>query len=186
MLSKFQVRYGYLFSICGLLVVGCSGRVDGSQLESDIKAGIEQQGYRMRLKSVTCPSGIDRQQGVVFNCVAELLSDETFDVEVRQLDNQGNVDWEVPSSKAVLDVASLETDIQTALGQDLGQRPTVDCGPLYRLNLPGESFECDVVGDPIADAIAFRQSPPALTPREISTGRRFATHFLRQPPLAVR
>ncbi|MFE4106734.1 DUF4333 domain-containing protein [Almyronema epifaneia] len=167
------MRSGRLLSIFGLLIVGCSLRIDTAQLENDIKAGIEQQGYRIKLRSVICPSGIDQQTGVVFKCVAELVSDETFDIEVRQLDDSGNLDWTVPSSKVILNVATLETDIQTALAQEVGQRPAIDCGPLYRLNLPGESFECNVVGDPVASgdripaAIANVDTEGNLTWQEI-------------------
>lgn len=153
------MRYGCLISLCSLLAAGCNARLNTPQLEGEIKAGIEQQGYRIRVKSVTCPSGIDQQPGVVFNCVAELPSTATFNVEVRQLNDLGHVDWTVPSSPVILNVTALETDIQTALGQDLGQRPAVDCGSLYRLNLPSESFECNVIGDPIAG----RDRIPAVT-----------------------
>ena len=134
--------------LSSVLLSACS-QLNTRQLEAEIKAEIERQGHRITLRSVQCPDGVTKQEGVVFFCVGEVDPEGTFNVEVEQRDNQGDVTWTIDSSKVMLNLATLEAELETGLVQAIGQRSPVDCGSAYRLNQPGTAFECNVVGDPI-------------------------------------
>ena len=54
--------------------------------------------------------------------------------------------WDVPSSKVLINLASLEEKIQEDIKDAVGKRLAVDCGDTYRVNQRGDTFECDVVG----------------------------------------
>ncbi|MEM9904417.1 MAG: DUF4333 domain-containing protein [Cyanobacteria bacterium P01_D01_bin.44] len=137
------LRLGLLLWLAALS--GCY-RLNANQAEMEIKADIERQGRRVSLKSVTCPGNVSKQAGAYFRCVGELPTGEMFTINVTQQDDQGSLTWDVPSSKALINLVSLEEKIQTGFSQDLGKRPDIDCGAAYRINTRGESFECDVVG----------------------------------------
>ncbi|MEM6424140.1 MAG: DUF4333 domain-containing protein [Cyanobacteria bacterium P01_D01_bin.128] len=131
-----------------LLLAGC-GQLNTRQLAADIETEIEGQGYRISLQSVQCPDGITQQEGVVFFCVGTVTTDVDFNIEVQQIDNDGNVEWTVDSTRIILNLADLEAELEAGLAQDVGTRSPVDCGYAYRLNQPNVSFECNVVGDPL-------------------------------------
>ena len=137
----------------GLLVLGalglsaCGNRLDTSDIEATIQADIERQGRRLALKSVLCPSDVTRQAGGYFRCVGELEPEGTFTINVTQQDSQGHVTWEVPNSKALINLPKVEDTIQQGLSQVFGQRALIDCGTAtYRVNQPGDRFQCQVVG----------------------------------------
>ncbi|MEM9163259.1 MAG: DUF4333 domain-containing protein [Cyanobacteria bacterium P01_F01_bin.4] len=137
------LRLGLLLWLVALS--GCY-RLNANRAEAEIKADIERQGRRVSLKSVTCPGNVSKQAGAYFRCVGELPTGEMFTINVTQQDDQGSLTWDVPSSKALINLVSLEEKIQTGFSKDLGKRPDIDCGAAYRINQRGESFECDVVG----------------------------------------
>ncbi|NEP15351.1 MAG: DUF4333 domain-containing protein [Leptolyngbya sp. SIO4C1] len=121
-------------------------RLNSNRVEADIKADIERQGRRVSLKSVSCPGGIGKQAGAYFRCVGELPSGEMFTIHVTQQDDQGTLDWQVPSSDVLINLVSLEDKIQRTFSRELGQRAEIDCGAAYRISESGSAFECDVVG----------------------------------------
>jgi hypothetical protein len=143
----------------GLLMLGtlplaaCSNQLSNADVEAAIKADIERQGRRLSLKEVRCPSDVEKQAEAYFRCVGELDPEGTFTINVTQTDSQGNVTWEVPNSKVLLNLASVEARIQQGLAQALGRRAPIDCGSeLYRINQPGDQFECQIVGGLTLDA----------------------------------
>lgn len=140
-------------SLVGLLGLGvlalaaCSNRLNTTDIESNIKADIERQGRRLSLNAVRCPSDVSRQAEAYFRCVGELDPEGTFTINVTQMDNQGNITWEVPNSKALLNLPKVEDTIQQGLSQAFGKRAVIDCGTAtYRVNQPGDRFQCQVVG----------------------------------------
>lgn len=145
-------RHTLVFPNClvWLLVLGlvaCGNRLDTAAVESTLKADIERQGRRLSLKAVRCPSDVTRQAEAYFRCVGELDPEGTFTINVIQQDDQGNVTWEVPNSKALLNLPKVEDSIQQGLSQAHGRRAPIDCGSAtYRVNQPGDRFECQVVG----------------------------------------
>jgi hypothetical protein len=131
----------------GLGLTSCGNRLNTSDVEATIKADIERQGRRLALKAVLCPSDVTRQAGAYFRCVGELEPEGTFTINVTQTDSQGNVTWDVPNSKALLNLPKVEDKIQQELSQAFGQRALLDCGTAtYRVNQPGDRFQCQVVG----------------------------------------
>ncbi|WP_196358140.1 DUF4333 domain-containing protein [Nodosilinea nodulosa] len=132
----------------GLLgLSACGNRLNTTDIESSIKADIERQGRRLSLNAVRCPSDVSRQAGAYFRCVGELNPEGTFTINVTQQDNQGNITWEVPNSKVLLNLPKVEDTIQQGLSKTFGKRALIDCGTAtYRVNQPGDRFQCQVVG----------------------------------------
>ena len=138
------VRLGALLGLA--LLSSCSAHLNMSRIEDRIQDDIERQGRRLSLKSVVCPNRVLKQAEAYFRCVGELPDGSQFTINVIQQDDQGNVAWDVPSSKVLINLASLEEKIQAGTQAAVGRRLAIDCGPTYRVSKRGESFECDVVG----------------------------------------
>jgi len=142
------IRHHYgLWALAALLLAGCGNQLNTADIEATIKADLERQGHRLSLQDVRCPNQVPRQANHYFRCVGELDSEGTFTINVVQQDNQGTVEWEVPNSKAMLNLVTVEARIAEELGQVVGQRALIDCGHTYRANQPGDRFECQVVGE---------------------------------------
>ncbi|MEA5448122.1 DUF4333 domain-containing protein [Leptolyngbya sp. CCNP1308] len=142
----------YLIWPLALGLAACGSRLDTAAVEGAIKADIERQGRRLSLKTVLCPGDVKRQAEAYFRCVGEVDPEGTFTINVTQQDSQGNVTWEVPNSKALLNLPKVEDSIQQGLSQAYGKRAQIDCGSAtYRVNQPGDRFECQVVGDVTTD-----------------------------------
>ncbi|MBE7380497.1 MAG: DUF4333 domain-containing protein [Leptolyngbya sp. SIO1E4] len=138
-------RLALLFG--GLLTLtGCFNRLDIDAIEREIETEIESQSRRISLAEVRCPRDVYRQSGAYFRCVGHLRPEGQFTINVTQQDNQGTVDWDVPSSQVILNLAKVEAKLQEDFAQQFSKRAIVDCGELYRVNQPGEQFECQVIG----------------------------------------
>ncbi|MEO1070250.1 MAG: DUF4333 domain-containing protein [Cyanobacteria bacterium J06638_6] len=151
--NPFSALKSWLWCLGVLGLAACGNQLDTADVEAAIKTDIERQGRRLSVASVLCPSDITRQAEAYFRCVGELNPEGSFTVNVIQQDNQGNVTWEVPNSKALLNLPKVEDSIQQGLSQAYGKRALVDCGTAtYRVNRPGDRFECQVVGGLETDA----------------------------------
>lgn len=129
------------------LLTACNNRLNTTEVEAAIKADIERQGRRLTLKQVTCPTGIARQTNSVFRCVGELKPEGSFSINVVQIDSQGTLEWDIPNSTTLLNLAKVEAQIQTGLAKVVGKQAVIDCGSeAYRANQAGDRFECQVVG----------------------------------------
>ncbi|MGB3309240.1 MAG: DUF4333 domain-containing protein [Nodosilinea sp.] len=139
-----------LLGFLGLAALGlsaCSNRLNTADIEANIQADIERQGRRLSIGAVRCPSDVSPQAGAYFRCVGELEPEGTFTINVTQQDSQGNVTWDVPNSKVLINLPTVEDTIQQGLSQAFGQRAPIDCGTAtYRVNQPGDRFQCQVVG----------------------------------------
>jgi hypothetical protein len=150
---------------CLALASGCSNRLDTSTVEATLKADIERQGRRLSLNAVRCPSDVTRQAGAYFRCVGELNPEGTFTINVTQQDTQGIITWEVPNSKALLNLPKVEDSIQQGLAKAFGKRALIDCGTAtYRVNLPGDRFQCQVVGGIEAEATSIQSVLVSIDP----------------------
>jgi hypothetical protein len=150
---------------CLALASGCSNRLDTSTVEATLKADIERQGRRLSLNAVRCPSDVTRQAGAYFRCVGELNPEGTFTINVTQQDTQGTITWEVPNSKALLNLPKVEDSIQQGLAKAFGKRALIDCGTAtYRVNLPGDRFQCQVVGGLEAGATSIQSVLVSIDP----------------------
>ncbi len=138
------VRMGALLGL--VLLSSCSSHLNMSRIEADIQDDIERQGRRLTLKDVICPNRVAKQAEFYFRCVGVLPDGSEFTVNVIQQDDQGTVSWDVPSSKVLINLASLEEQIQDEIRDAVGKSLAVDCRDTYRVNKRGDSFECDVIG----------------------------------------
>ena len=138
------VRLGALLGL--ILLSSCSRHLNMSRIETDIQDNIERQGRRLTLKDVICPNRVKQQAEAYFRCVGELPDGGQFTINVIQQDDQGTIAWDVPSSKVIINLVSLEEKIQEDIREAVGKSLAVDCRDTYRINKRGDSFECDVVG----------------------------------------
>ncbi|MBE9069938.1 DUF4333 domain-containing protein [Leptolyngbya cf. ectocarpi LEGE 11479] len=145
-----MVRLGALVGL--IFLSSCSQYLNMSRIEADIQDDIERQGRRLTLKDVICPNRVVKQAEAYFRCVGELPDGGQFTINVTQQDDQGTLDWDVPSSKVLINLASLEEKIQAEIRDAVGKSLAVDCRDTYRVNQRGDSFECDVVGAGIVAA----------------------------------
>lgn len=132
---------GSLFTL-----TGCFNRLDTAAIEQEIEAEIESQSRRLSISEVRCPRNEYRQSGAYFRCVGQLRPEGQFTINVTQTDNQGSVEWDVPNSQVIINLAKTEAKLQEAFSQQFSKRAFIDCGELYRVNQPGEQFECQVIG----------------------------------------
>ncbi len=128
------------------VLAGCSPGLDMAALEAEIQTTIERQGRRLTLTRVQCPRNIPFQAGGHFRCVGELPTGGQFTINVTQRDDQGGLDWDVPNTAVLLNMGKVEESIRSGLAEAFSKRAVVDCGELYRINQPGEVFECRLVG----------------------------------------
>jgi hypothetical protein len=76
-----------------LALAGCSSsNLDTGKAEKEIQRGIQQQ-TGVKVKSVTCPDGVEAKKGDTFNCVVRAVNGQKAIVRVRQTDDEGNVRW---------------------------------------------------------------------------------------------
>ena len=139
-----QARLGALLGF--IFLSSCSQHLNTSRIEADIQDDIERQGRRLTLKQVICPQRVAKQAEAYFRCVGELPDGSQFSINVIQQDDQGTVTWDVPSSKALINLAWLEEEIQKEIKGAVGKNLAIDCRDTYRLNQRGDTFECDVIG----------------------------------------
>lgn len=129
---------------CTIALVSCGKTLDATKVETSIRDSIVLQGGTS-LKSVICPTNVKPAEGQVFECVGVLDSESGFAIPVRQQDNQGNVQWAVPSVKGLLNMPEIQTAVQNGLQKEVGA-VAVDCGSgLYKPAKPGEIFECKLL-----------------------------------------
>lgn len=66
--------------------------IDPTRVEKAIEVSVAEQSHRMSI--VVCPTGIKRQKGKQFNCIATLSQGDKYPFRVTQKDNKGNVHYE--------------------------------------------------------------------------------------------
>ncbi len=126
--------------VLGLVACG-NGGLPSDRIAQSIQDDVIKQGGTS-LKSVTCPKSIKPEAGGTFECIGEIESGYTFTIAVKQTDANGNVTWDVPNAKGLINVAKLQTLMQESLQSELGTRPLVECGGAYKPTKPGQSFDC--------------------------------------------
>ncbi len=129
-----------------LTLTGCFNKLNTTAIEQEIETEIESQSRRLSLSEVRCPRDVYRQAGAYFRCVGQLRPEGQFTINVTQKDSQGTIEWDVPNSGVILNVAKVENKIQDDFAKTFAKRAFIDCGEAYRINQPGERFECEVIG----------------------------------------
>jgi hypothetical protein len=142
---RFSVRM-VLLTGGFLTLTGCFNRLNTAAIEQEIEAEIESQSRRLSLAEVRCPRDVYRQSGAYFRCVGYVRPEGEFTINVVQTDGQGGIEWDVPNSQVILNMGKIEETLQQDFAQAFSKRASLNCGDLYRLNQPGEQFECEVVG----------------------------------------
>ena len=66
--------------------------IDPSRVEKAIEVSVAEQSHRLSI--VICPTGIKREQGKTFVCVATLGNGQKYPFNVTQKDDQANVSYE--------------------------------------------------------------------------------------------
>lgn len=147
-----------------ILLVGCSKESDTSKIEAILKTELEKQNG-IALKAVKCPQKLQADPGKEFECTGELNPEGGFFIQVKASGETDKVDWDIPHSWRLLNLAKLETEFQQVLVQaqstnsaaqanaqsdrtDKSKPPLdlkVSCGGGYRVVKPGDSFECQLV-----------------------------------------
>jgi hypothetical protein len=134
-----------------LTLTGCFNRLNTAAIEQEIEAEIESQSRRLSISEVRCPRDVYRQSGAYFRCVGYLRPEGQFTINVVQQDSQGGIEWDVPNSQVILNMAKIEDKLQQDFAQAFAKRASLNCGAMYRLNQPGEQFECEIVGGATVD-----------------------------------
>ncbi len=143
------VRYGgrggrlWWWAIALLGTASCQP-MDMSALEDTIR--LDLQAANLVVNDVNCPARKSAEH--VLRCEVELESGQYTPVIVQSL-APGEMDerptWEIPNSRALLNMRLLEDIFQAELRQETNGLPVVMCGRSpYRLNQPGDRFECRV------------------------------------------
>jgi len=139
---------------------GCKPTLDNTVVETQIQSQLSSQ-KGISLKAVLCPQKVIVAKDASFTCIGELNPTGTFPINVTQLDAQGTVKWQIPNSKGLLNLSLLETEFGKAIASDAGIGiPGIDCGGDYRVNKPGDRFECQVIN---AQPIREGQNQSLLT-----------------------
>lgn len=130
-----------------LMVMGAIGLsacgLNHNQIAERIQADIVTNGGTS-LKAVTCPKGVKPEAGKTFECVGEMDNGYTFTIPVQQQDGKGNVTWDVPHAKGLINVPKLQALMQETLTAEVGTNPSINCGGIYKPVTPGEGFECQL------------------------------------------
>ncbi len=121
---------------------GCGG-IDHQKVAAQIQQDITSNGGTS-VKAVTCPSGIQPEAGKSFECVGEMDNGYTFTIAVQQQDDNGNLTWDVPHAKGLINIPKLESNIQETLTTEIGTKPAIACGGIYKAVTPGQGFDCQV------------------------------------------
>ncbi len=167
--SKLMRSLVLLIGLCTL--AACGKPLDTTKISEAIQLDITSQGAPS-LKTVTCPQRVVAEQGKTFQCVGELESGTRFAIAVNQDDDKGTVKWQVPHTKGLLNLLTLQNTIKQALQSQFGTSLDIDCGgKKYRSVKPGDTFECKVLakgdaakaGDQKATDKAGEKKPTATT-----------------------
>ncbi len=143
MLALRLDRFSVLLLFC-MMLTSCGKTLDTAKIEDSIRDSVIKQGGTS-LKSVICPTDVKPMAGQTFECTGVLDSGTGVAIAVIQQDAQGNVQWEVPSVKGLLNMSKLQTTFQEGLQKKEGQ-VSVDCGSnSFRPAKPGEVFDCKVL-----------------------------------------
>ncbi|HUR85349.1 MAG TPA: DUF4333 domain-containing protein [Solirubrobacteraceae bacterium] len=76
----------------GAPATGNTTTIDPTRVEKAIEVSVAEQSRRMSI--VVCPTGIKREKGKKFNCIATLATGDKYPFEVTQKDAKGNVHYE--------------------------------------------------------------------------------------------
>ncbi|MGJ3254175.1 MAG: DUF4333 domain-containing protein [Elainellaceae cyanobacterium] len=126
------------------LITGCTPRLDTEAIATSIQDDLEQHS-QLSIQTIHCPRRIKPDAGSSFQCVGTLTSSSQFLIRVEQQNDQGSIEWDIPNSKNLLNLAELERHFQANIATETGTQPIIDCSETFRVNRPGDQFNCQVL-----------------------------------------
>lgn len=142
-MTPCPLRLGGLAATLGLVVSGCTQRIDMELVRGQVAESVEQQ-FGLEVAGVECPEVREARVDDVFECTATTAGGATVTFEVLQLRN-GEASIQGGVTRGLLRRDRLAADIRAGLLAQ-GLDADVDCGPGYSDTAPGESFECEARG----------------------------------------
>lgn len=97
-----QNRLLVLPALAALAIGGCSlgtTTIDSDKAEKEISKGFEQQVPAKKVKSVSCTDDVEAKKDVKTTCDIALQSGEKGTINVRVLNDDGDIRWDVGSLK---------------------------------------------------------------------------------------
>jgi Domain of unknown function (DUF4333) len=91
---SYRVRRGVAVALLAVAAASCSKKLDTTNLEATVAHDVEQQ-LNTSGVTVSCPTDVPVTQGGTFTCHATDANGTNFTISVRQMDEDGNVRWEV-------------------------------------------------------------------------------------------
>lgn len=148
-------RATVLLAAAALAVTGCSAEfsvgntgLDIEKLTQTIQADVDEILPEGVTATVACPPDIPQAAGTNFTCTV-MIGEQQLSVRVTQKDDEGNVDYK--QEQAVLDLALLESELNTELDAQLTGSWQTSCEPVGTARAyvvaPGEDFECYATGE---------------------------------------
>ena len=160
--SRISLASAVLASMAAVTLASCSlsigGGLDTTAVEDQIAQGIQEQlGVAV---TVDCPDGVDQEQGNDFTCTAVDDRGNEATVKVTQVDDEGNLEWDLDAAgllgeEALLDDVALESQIAAWFEDQAGVPVVVDCPGGVDLER-GNDFTCtatDQAGESVEVAV---------------------------------
>lgn len=90
--TRLQRAVGVVMLV--IAAASCTKKLDTDGLETTLRSALEQQ-LNTTGVTVTCPTDVTVKQGATFVCRATDPTGATSTIKVTQVDDKGNVKWEV-------------------------------------------------------------------------------------------
>lgn len=137
---QFQPFPKWPIAIGALLCLTACGELDTAKIETQLQQDLTK--AEIPVQEIACPDRLPSRSGQSFECVGQLKPSGNFFVIVTQEDERQTIRWEIVNSWNLLDLVSLQSDLQAALQAAGSSDAKVDCGQPYRVISPGDRFEC--------------------------------------------
>ncbi|MGF1537390.1 MAG: DUF4333 domain-containing protein [Elainellaceae cyanobacterium] len=124
-----------------LLATACQPTLNTETIATEIYDALGE--TTLPIDAVNCPDSVPVAPGESFQCWGD-LPNGPFSIYVDQEDDQGSVSWDIPNSSQVLNLSKLETYFRDAIREEMGEVSEIDCGGDYRVNRPGDRFDCSL------------------------------------------
>lgn len=123
-------------AVLTVLATGCSQTIDGSDIEREVAAGVDDlQGVEVE---VSCPDDIETEDGGTFTCTATDSEGTEEDVNVVQQDADGNVKWNMD----VLNLQVVEDELAPKVSAEVGTDVTIECPEVLVSSAQGSTVDC--------------------------------------------
>ncbi len=119
-----------------LFVTGCSQTIDGSDVEREVAAGVDD--LQSVEVEVSCPDDIEAEDGGTFTCTATDSEGTEMDVNVVQQDADGNVEWTMD----VLNLELVEDALAPEVSVEIGTDVAIECPRVLVSSEQGSTIDC--------------------------------------------